>query len=244
MTVLRSLVFMALAGAWTILLAIVYLPLLALPRRLMQRGARFWISGLFALLSTVCRLDYRVEGRSLPARGPAVVAANHQSAWDTLVFHLLCEDPVYLLKRELLGVPLFGWYLTKAGNIAIDRHGGAMAIRRMLPQVEQRLREGAQVIVFPEGTRTPPHQSRPFQPGVAAIYGRVTATVVPVALNSGLYWGRRKFLKFPGTIVLRVLSPLPHGLDRRRCLSVLEATISEARRALEGSETGASTGRT
>ena len=121
----------------------------------------------------------------------------HQSAWETLVFHLLLDDPVFILKRELLKVPLIGWYMRKSGSIPIDRAAGFRSIKAMLPEVERALANGSQVIVFPEGTRTPPGQRRPYHPGIAAIYARTEAPIVPVALNSGMFWGRRRFSRIP-----------------------------------------------
>lgn len=225
---LRSLAFALLAFLWTATLAVLYLPLLAAPRRWMQRAGRFWIRGVLALLAAICGLRHRIVGAELLPRGPVLIAAKHQSAWDTLIFHLLCDDPLFVLKRELLSVPLFGWYLRAAGNIPIDRGAGAGAIRAMTPLVQRRLAEGAQVIIFPEGTRTAPGSRRPYQPGIAALAARTGAPVVPVALNSGLYWGRRQLRKRPGTITLKVLPPLPPGLDRRTLMAELEQRIEAA----------------
>ena len=228
MTGLRSLLFNLVAFLWTALLAIAYLPLLGLPRRCMQAGARLWIRGVMLLVASICGLRYRIlDGERIP-HGPALLAVKHQSAWDTLIFHLLCDDPVYVLKRELTYIPLFGWYLRKAGNIGIDRSAGATSLRAMFPKVKQRLNEGCQVIVFPEGTRTPPGTRQPYQPGIAALYPRFAVPLLPVALNSGLFWGRRRFRKLPGRITLEVLQPLPAGLDRRLLLQELEARIEAA----------------
>lgn len=224
----RSLAFNLLAFLWTTLLAIAFLPLLAMPRRFIQSGARLWIRGLLALAASICGLRYRIVGGERIPHGPALLAAKHQSAWDTLIFHLICDDPIYVLKRELVHVPLFGWYLHKAGNIGIDRAAGAHSLRAMLPKVKRRLDDGCQVIIFPEGTRTPPGTRRPYQPGVAALYPRFAVPLLPVALNSGLFWGRRGFRKSPGVITLEVLEPLPAGLDRRLLLRELETRIEAA----------------
>jgi 1-acyl-sn-glycerol-3-phosphate acyltransferase len=243
----RSLVFTALALAWTAILALVYLPLLGLPRRWLQRAARLWIRGLMGLLAVICKLRYRVLGAETMPRGPLLIAAKHQSAWDTLIFHLLCDDPIFVLKRELLKVPVFGWYLRVAGNVAIDRRAGFRAIKAMMPEVERRLAEGAQIIVFPEGTRTAPGERRPYQPGIAAIAAHAAVPIVPVALNSGLFWGRRQLRKRPGTITLRILPPLRPGGDRRALMAELEAAIEQATHELcaaagEGAERPAADG--
>ena len=237
----RSLAFNLLALLWTALLAIAFLPLLALPRRFIQAGARLWIRGILALVAAICGLRYRVLGAERIPRAPALLAAKHQSAWDTLIFHLLCDDPVYVLKRELVHIPLFGWYLRKAGNIGIDRAAGAQSLRVMLPKVKRRLADGCQVIIFPEGTRTPPGTRRPYQPGIAALYPRFAVPLLPIALNSGLFWERRGFRKSPGVITLEVLEPLPAGLDRRLLLRELETRIETATNRLCTSGTASET---
>jgi 1-acyl-sn-glycerol-3-phosphate acyltransferase len=229
---IRSGLFSALALIWSIVLMTLYLPLLALPRRWTQRGARVWCQGLITLARLCCGMRYRVIGREQLPKGGAIIAAKHQSAWETLFFHTLLADPIYVLKRELVGVPLIGWYLKKAGNIAIDRAAGFRAIKTMMPSVRRALAEGAQVVVFPEGTRTAPGQHRRYQPGVAALYAATHVPVVPVALNSGLFWGRRRFVKYPGVVTVEFLPPMPAGLDRNRFLAMLEQRIEQATRRL------------
>jgi 1-acyl-sn-glycerol-3-phosphate acyltransferase len=224
---LRSAVFSVLALSWTAVLSLLYLPLLLAPRRVMQRASALWCRGLIALVGVCCGLRWRVIGRENLPEGAAVIAAKHQSAWDTLIFHVLVNDPVFVLKRELLAVPLVGWYMRKAGSIAVDRGAGFRAMKRMLPEVERALADGAQVIVFPEGTRTAPGQRRPYQPGIAAIYARVDTPIVPIALNSGMFWSRRGFLKFPGVITLRILPPMPLGMHRTAFMDELERRIEE-----------------
>jgi 1-acyl-sn-glycerol-3-phosphate acyltransferase len=227
MIAVRSVLFLVAAGAWTALLAVLYLPLLLLPRLWMQRGARVWVRGVLALLALFCRLIWRVEGAEHIPAVPSIIAAKHQSAWDTLIFHLLVDDPVFVLKRELFRVPLFGWYLWKAGNIGVERSAGAAAIRHMLPGAERRLAEGATLIIFPEGTRAAPGEALPYHPGVAALYSCFDVPLMPVALNSGLFWGRRSIRKRPGVIRIRFLEPVPPGLGRRRLLELLQDRIEQ-----------------
>jgi 1-acyl-sn-glycerol-3-phosphate acyltransferase len=225
---LRSAAFAVAAVVWTVIAGVLFAPLLLLPRRVMQRAGALWCGGLLLLLRLICGIRTQVIGaENLPA-GAAIIAAKHQSAWETLVFHRLLPDPVYILKRELLQVPLLGWNLWKCGNIPIDRSAGLSAIRTMLPRVEQALARGSQVIVFPEGTRVAPGERRPYQPGIAALYSRCAVPLIPVALNSGRLWGRRSFLKRPGVITIEILPPLPAGLERRQMLAELERRIEQA----------------
>lgn len=225
---MRSSLFALLAFIFSAVLAVLFLPALVIPRRGFQELAALWCKGLIALLEICCGLRWRLVGREHIPTGAAIIASKHQSAWDTLIFHVLMKDPVYVLKRELLLVPFLGWYLRKAGSIAIDRAGGFRSLKAMLPEVDRALAEGAKVIVFPEGTRTAPGERASYQPGIAALYARCSAPVVPVALNSGLFWGRRRFIKRPGVITIEVLPPFPPGLRSADFLSCLEARIEDA----------------
>ncbi len=228
MTAIRSILFFGGALAWTALISVGFLPLLLLPRRGMQKAAWVWTCGLIGWLAATCGLGYRIVGREHLPPGAAIIAAKHQSAWDTLIFHILVDDPIFVLKRELFRVPFIGWYLRKAGNVGVDRAAGFRALKAMIPDVERALAAGSQVIVFPEGTRSAPGASRPYQPGVAVLYADCDVPVVPVALNSGVFWGRRSFFKYPGVITLEFLPPMPRGLDRREFLKVLADRVETA----------------
>jgi 1-acyl-sn-glycerol-3-phosphate acyltransferase len=154
-----------------------------------------------------------------------VIAAKHQSAFDTVVWLHLLPDVAYVLKKELLSIPIYGWHVRKSEMIPVDRAGGGAALRTMLRGAQKALAEGRQVVIFPEGTRTAPGQRVPYQPGVVAIAAATAAPVIPVATDSGRVWGRRAFRKQPGVIRISVLEPLPHGLPRAQLLAALEAAI-------------------
>jgi 1-acyl-sn-glycerol-3-phosphate acyltransferase len=144
------------------------------------------------------------------------------------VFPLLLDEPAYVLKRELMSVPLFGAYLKRCGMIAVDRQGGGPALKRMLAAARAAAADGRPILIYPEGTRTAPGQRRPYHPGVAALYGDLGLPVVPVALNSGLFWGRRSFRKRSGTITIEFLAPIAPGLPRRVFMERLQGSIEEA----------------
>jgi len=228
MTVVRSLAFNLAFLAWSTLIHILCLPLLAGPRTWIVAAGRLWTAVTLGLLRLLCGLDYRVRGlEHLPA-GACIIACKHQSAWETMAMPLVIADPSYVLKRELLRVPLFGWYLARAGMVAIDRSGGARSLKAMVAQARPIAAAGRRIVIFPEGTRTAPGSRRPYQPGVAGIARQLALPTVPAAVNSGLFWGRRSFLKRPGTITLEFLPPLPPDPDRRRFLATLEQRIEEA----------------
>ncbi len=228
MIAIRSFLFQISFFAWTALLAVLYLPLLLMSRRTMQAGTRFWLRGLLFLATVICGIRYRIVGRERLPVGAAVIAAKHQSAWETMIFHQLMDDPVFAIKRELFAVPLIGWYMRKAGCIRIDRSSPVRAMRTMIEGANQALAEGSQVVIFPEGTRVAPGKRQPYHAGVSGLYGRDKAPVIPVALNSGVFWGRRAFRKYPGEITVEILPPMPSGLDRAGFLHQLQQKIESA----------------
>jgi 1-acyl-sn-glycerol-3-phosphate acyltransferase len=233
MAAFRSLLFNLTFYLWTAAILILGLPILLFPYPATYRFGRLWVRVSLGLLKLLVGLDHRARGLENLRQGQAIYAVKHQSAWDTLVLALYLHLPAYVLKRELLHLPLFGFYLLRAGMIPVDRQGRASALKRMLAAARHRREEGRDLLIFPEGTRVAPGQHRPYQPGVAALYGHLDLPVVPVALNSGLFWGRRSFNKRPGTITLEFLPPIAPGLARKAFMAELEARLEGACRRLE-----------
>ncbi len=229
MTLLRSLLFNVYFYLLFAVMALAGLPLLALPWRWTMGYGRLWTRAILLGLRVICRLDYRVlDHDNLPA-GPCLVACKHQSAWETMVMTtLLLERPSCILKKELLSLPLFGWYLRHTRHIPIDRRGGAKALKKMVGMAKQAVNEGRPIVIFPEGTRTAPGQRSDYHVGVAALYRALDLPVVPVALNSGLFWGRQAFHKHAGVITLQFLAPIPPGLARETFMSRLQEAIETA----------------
>lgn len=239
---IRALLFNVAFYGVTTLLGILYLPLLLIPgkagQRAMMAAGRAWSALILRLLKIIVGLDFEVRGREHLPDGPCLIAAKHQSAWDTLMLPVLLGDPVVILKRELFWIPFYGWYAKRAGMVAIDRKGGAKALRAMLKGAKARtVEDGRALVIFPQGTRTAPGVSAPYQPGVAALYGDLGLPCVPMALNSGLFWGRRAFTKRPGRIVVEFLPAIPPGLAKRDLLARLEAAIEPATARLENLST-------
>ena len=243
MTALRSLLFNLAFYGWTALACVVALPLLVLPRGVLVRLARLWARGIVLLLAALLELRHEVRGKNPHPEGGAIYAFKHQSAWDTLLLPLLLQDPAIVLKKELLLIPLFGWYLAKTGQIAIDRRGGAAALKRMVRAAKRCSQGGRPLVIFPEGTRTAPGQHRPYLPGVAALYGQLALPVVPVALNSGLFWPRRSFLKRPGLMTVEFLPAIEPGLSRQAFLDELERRTEGACARLVATAEGTRGGR-
>lgn len=221
---LRSLLFNIAFFGFTALVAVAALPLLAAPPRLLRRVMRAWAQGVVALLRGLCGVRLVVEGREhLPATGPALIASRHESAFDTIVWLTLVPDVTYVLKKELLRIPLYGWHVRRAGMISVDRAGGANALRGMLREARATVQAGRQIVIFPEGTRAPPGEVLPLQPGIVALARATGLPVIPVATNSGRIWGRRAFVKHPGTLRIRVLPPITAANPMAELAAILAA---------------------
>ncbi len=228
MIAFRSIVFNVFFFAFHLGLVVAMTLLLAFPRRWEQRLVRLWTNLLGKFLKMIVGLDIEIRGLNNLPPGPAVIVSKHQSAWDTFVFYTLVNDPNYILKKELMDIPFWGWCAAKCGAIGVDRDGGGSALKKMVRNTEDRLSKGRQVIIFPEGTRAKPGSRLPYHPGIAAIYGHTKAPVVPVALNSGLFWGRDSFVKYPGVVTVEFLGPMPPGQKRREFMADLESRIEGA----------------
>ncbi len=225
---LRSGLFNAAFWLWTIVMAIALIPFLAFPRQVLLKGVRFWMEGIQSLLKSLVGLEHEVRGLERIPDTPAIFAVKHQSAWETLTLHLFLPDPAIALKRELTHIPLFGQYTRHAGMIRIDRAQGVRALRSLIKEAEAALARGQSIVIFPEGTRVAPGAHRPYHPGVAALYLHLGCPVVPVALNSGLFWGRRSFVKRPGRITVEILPPIEPGLTRTGFMAELEQRLEGA----------------
>ena len=236
MTQLRSLVFLIWFFGLTGVMAILGLPILPLGPRAMGAYANLWIRAMLFGARIICGLNYRVEGLEQVPAGGVIIAAKHQSAFETLILPFIFPRACFVLKKELLAIPVFGWYLKATQQIAVDRTAGASAMKQMIAQAKAAAAQGRKIIIFPEGTRTAPGESRAYHPGVAALYKQLEIPVVPVALNSGLFWKRNAFLKEPGTAVLRLLPAIAPGQDPRSFLSDLKEKIeSESQKLLDRS---------
>jgi 1-acyl-sn-glycerol-3-phosphate acyltransferase len=229
---LRALLFNLLFYLVTALYAVLGLPVLLFGANAVYALCRLWVGTALWLLRLLVGLDHRVVGRERVPAEPVIFAVKHQSSWETLALAKLLDRPIYVLKRELIWIPIFGLYLLGSGALAVDRGAGARALRQLIRAAEQAAKSGRPFLIFPEGTRVAPGEHRPYQPGIAALYDKLNRPVVPVALNSGLFWGRRSFLKRPGRITVEFLEPIPAGLDRRRFMKELEARIEGASQRL------------
>ncbi|MCK5779193.1 MAG: 1-acyl-sn-glycerol-3-phosphate acyltransferase [Rhodospirillales bacterium] len=230
MTWLRSVLFHGFFFSWLTFLLVSFWVFLPFPRDVIKYALRVWSRVLVGAMRILGGMKVTFIGREKLPKGPVLVASKHQSIYDTFIFYLLLDEPQYVLKKELTQIPFWGWYAKKCQHIAVDRNAGAKALKEMVVQCVDRLKHGRQVIIFPEGTRTAPGVTHRYHPGVAAIYQQLPddAVVMPVALNSGSYWGRREFEIQPGTITLEFLEPIEPGMDRKAFMKILEQRIEAA----------------
>jgi 1-acyl-sn-glycerol-3-phosphate acyltransferase len=228
LAVLRSIVFWLIAAVLTIVIAVAGIVTLPLHRDVTYRWCVHWARALLWLMRVVCGLRVRVVMREPWSAGPAVYALKHQSAWETIAFPALAPPISGVLKRELLVIPIYGWYMRRLGMVPIDRSAGAGAIRELMRRAKDETARGRSIMIMPEGTRLPPGRAGRYHPGVAAIYGHLGLPVVPVALNSGLFWGRRSLVLKPGTVTMEFLVPIPPGMERAAFMALLQERIETA----------------
>lgn len=224
----RSILFAITFYVVTALFLILGSWLLLAPRAWAMTGLRWHGVTCVWLLARICGTRMEVRGREHLPRGPCLVAAKHQSAWDTFALIPLFRDPAVVLKEELKWIPLYGWFCMKFEHILVRREKRASALKRMLATARTRAAEGREILIFPEGTRRPPGAPPDYKPGVVALYESLGLPCVPMALNSGLYWPRRSLARYPGTIVVEFLPPLPPNLPRAEFRQRLETDIEAA----------------
>jgi 1-acyl-sn-glycerol-3-phosphate acyltransferase len=211
---IRSSVYLVFFLIWCVLVAALGLPSL-ITRRSALAAIRLWSRGVLTMARIIVGIRFEVRGRENLPDGPCIIAAQHQAAFETFALFLLFEYPVFVMKESLQWIPLIGWYIKRGGLVGIDRSAGAGAMRRMLRAAEQAVSRGETLLIFPEGTRTPPGGNTPYKPGIVALYTHTSAPVVPMALNTGYFWGKTRLLKVPGQIVFEFLPALPQGLQNR-----------------------------
>jgi 1-acyl-sn-glycerol-3-phosphate acyltransferase len=226
--IVRSLVFNFLFYAVLVVYLMVAMPVLALPRWGILGLARLWGRTNLVLLRVVCSIDVEWRGVEKIPHGALLVAAKHQSAWETFALLTLFGDPTFILKRELMWLPIFGWCLWRGEMVPIDRGGGKQALTKMAARARAALSEGRQIIIFPEGTRRPPGAEPAYKFGIAHLYAEGDAPCLPIALNSGLFWPRRKFLRYPGTVIVEILEPIAPGLTRDAFFERMQTAIETA----------------
>jgi len=224
----RSIVFNVLFYLNLVVLMLLALPTLLLPRIAIVKVAKFWGWTNLWLLRHVCGIRAEFRGLDKIPPGALLVASKHQSVWETFALLCLFPDPAFVLKRELQWIPFFGWYGWKAAMIPVDRGKRGRALIALAERARIELARRRQIVLFPEGTRRAPGAEPSYKFGIAHLYAEAATPCLPIALNSGLFWPRRSFLRFPGTIVVEVLDPIPPGLGKPEFAARLQSDIETA----------------
>jgi 1-acyl-sn-glycerol-3-phosphate acyltransferase len=228
MIFIRSALFNLLFYANTILLMIVGLPTMIFGRHAVLSLARVWSRSSLWLLRVICRTSAEFRGMENIPQGACLVAPKHQSLWETFALVLYFDDFAYVLKRELTFIPVFGWYLLRAEQIAINRSSVQIALRQLVAKAKTLFAQRRQLFIFPEGTRRAPGAPPAYKAGIAYVYEKTGVPCLPVALNAGLFWPRRRFLRFPGKVSVEILDPIQPGEDRNAFFAELEEKLEAA----------------
>lgn len=228
MLYLRSAFFLIWFVVISVAMHIACLPTLLLDRKSASWVPRVWANLILWGLKIFADLGYEVRGKEHLIHGGILIASKHYCMWETIALFALLDDPAVVIKRELLRVPLYGWYARKQEMIFVDRSAGAAAVRTMLNAARHVLTESRPILIFPEGTRKAIGAPPDYKPGVAGLYTELEIPCVPVALNSGLFWIAGGWLKKPGTIVVEFLEAVPPGLPRQQFMAELQTRIETA----------------
>jgi 1-acyl-sn-glycerol-3-phosphate acyltransferase len=233
---IRSKLFDVALVLWTALFApaAVALALCGTPERAVRRTARAWARGTLRLLGWCVGLTYVEEGQENIPTEPCLIIANHQSTWETVAFLALVPDVAIVAKQELLGIPVFGWFLRNAPMILIDRESGTKAVRKMVDESRTALAGGRSVLIFPEGTRRSASAKIEFKRGIEILYTRLGCRVLPVSVNSGHFWAPDRPYKRSGTIWVNYLGTIEPGLGGAEFTRQSQAVLDRARRNAVG----------
>jgi 1-acyl-sn-glycerol-3-phosphate acyltransferase len=228
LVIIRSVLLNVLFYLNMVVLMCVALPTLVLPRWGILGVVRFWARSNNWLLRIICGITVELRGLERIPPGPLLIAAKHQSLWETFALVPLFADPAFILKRELMWVPLWGWLARKARMIPVDRGARSQALAAIAAAAKIELARNRQIVIFPEGTRRPPGAEPSYKYGVVHLYAESGVPCLPIALNSGLFWPRRSIRRYPGTIVVEFLDPIAPGLDKQVFFERLQEVIETA----------------
>lgn len=228
MIYVRSAIFNVLFYANTVFWLIVALPTFVMPYWAIVEIAKAWGRVNLFMLRWVAGIDIEVRGAEKIPKGGLIIAAKHQSAWETFALLPLFDIPLFIVKRELMWIPIFGWLMAKGRMVPVDRSAGSSALLDMTERARIEIGRGRQLIIFPEGTRRPAGAEARYKYGVAHLYTAEGVPCVPIALNSGLFWPRRTILRHPGTVLVEVLDPIMPGLEKDVFFKQLQDAIETA----------------
>ena len=224
----RSILFYILLCIWTVFLGIINIPYLIIPsNKYLYSSIYLWIKGIFLLLKYICKITHEIQGKENISTKPVLVASKHQSAFETFALFYYLPRSVFIHKKQLFLIPIFGQYLKKINMISIDRRGGTKEIRQMLKKAKEKINSGFSIIIFPEGTRKKPGEVAKYKSGFVSLYRELNCEILPIAVNSGKFWPKHTFVKKEGHIIIKILPIIKSGMGRKEILIKVENSIEE-----------------
>ncbi|MFQ3306929.1 MAG: 1-acyl-sn-glycerol-3-phosphate acyltransferase [Candidatus Midichloriaceae bacterium] len=226
---LRSLLFYLFIIIWTISITSLLSPLVFFKNtKVMSILGIVWSRVFINSLRIICNIKITVKGKENIPKDPFIIASKHQSVIETVFYLQYLHYPVYVIKKELLKIPFYGWFLVNMGMIPVDRSGNISALKKMLKDCEKFINEKRSVIIFPEGTRVKPFQSKDYHPGIVALRNKFSQIpILPVALNAGLFWKKSSFIKYPGNIIIEFLPVINNKSNNKEFLQSLKQIIDD-----------------
>ena len=225
--IFRSIIFYLFLSVWTIFMGIICLPYLFISDVYLRKPVNVWILGILKLLKIICNITHEIKGADNIPEYAVIVASKHQSAFETLALFLYLKKSIFIHKKQLFYIPIFGQYLKKSNMISIERSKGTSSMRKMLKQAKLKISKGYSIIIFPEGTRKKPNEKSDYKTGFIGIYNEVNSEILPVAVNSGNFWPKGSFVIKPGHIIIQFFESIPAGLKRSEILEKVEHVIEE-----------------
>jgi 1-acyl-sn-glycerol-3-phosphate acyltransferase len=228
----RSAIFSIFVNLWGIIIPTIFLlpAFIFRSEKIADKGAKIWAIVLFWMLKKLCGVNYKIIGRENILKTPCIYACKHQSMWETVIMHLIIDRPAYAYKKELEIIPFYGWFLKIMSGIKVDRKGGVKSLKSVINQTKNYLNKKQSIVIFPQGTRVPVEGSiekYPYQAGITALYNSCDVKIVPVALNSGLFWPKGQILKKRGTVIIEFLPVIEKGLNKEDFNKKLISCIEE-----------------
>jgi len=208
-------------------MGIICVPYLFFSNEYIRKPINLWILGIFKLLEIICNITHEIIGRENIPDYSILIASKHQSAFETFALFFYLKKSIFIHKTQLFFIPIFGQYLKKTNMISINRSEGAAAMRKILREAKSKMAAGCSIVIFPEGTRKVPGEKPDYKTGFIGIYNETESEILPIAVNSGLYWPKHTFIKTPGKIIIKILKPIPAKLKKNVVLEKIESAIEE-----------------
>jgi len=223
--ILRSLIFNLIFYPFSILYTGSLIFFYWLPRKKLLKLSSYYFEITKLFERHILNLRYELIGKQHVPKGACIIAMKHQSVWETLKILDIIDDPIVIYKKAVNWIPGLGWLIMRLDMISIDRSKGTVALKKIIQKAKLRVKENRQIMIYPQGTRITPGEKKPYKHGVAALYKALNLPVVPVAVNSGIYWPKESFIKYPGKITIKILEPIQPGMKADAMLKKLEKMI-------------------